>query len=74
MILRDIVKEVGCSHSGIDVMLRGGQSRVAKADSWTPRLGHLAASEREEILFGLHRGESMSAIEANGSATLHGDT
>jgi IS30 family transposase len=62
MSLRDIAKEVGCSHSGIDVMLAGKQSRVAKAESWTPRQGHLTADEREEILLGLHRGESMSAI------------
>ena len=62
MSLRDIAKEVGCSHSGIDVMLAGKQSRVVKAESWTPRQGHLTADEREEILLGLHRGESMSAI------------
>ena len=60
--LRDIAEEVGCSHSGIGVMLAGKQSRVAKAESWTPRQGHLTASEREEILLGLHRRESMSAI------------
>jgi len=61
MSLRDIAKEVGCSHSGIDVVLRG-QSRGAKPDIWTPCAGHLNASDREEILLGLHRGESMSAI------------
>src|ERR1019366_7141911 len=61
MSLRDIAKEVGCSHSGIDVMLRG-QSREAQPDAWTPRLGHLTASDREEILLGLQRDESMSAI------------
>ena len=38
MSLRDIAKEVGCSHSGNDVMLRG-QSREAKDDQWTPRAG-----------------------------------
>ncbi len=38
MSLRDIAKEVGCSHSGIDVVLRG-QSRDAKPDIWTPRRG-----------------------------------
>lgn len=59
--LRDIAKEVGCSHSGIDVMLRG-QSRAAKPDLWTPRAGCLSASDREEIMLGLQRNESMSAI------------
>ncbi len=46
---------------GIDVMLRG-QSREAKPDAWTPQLGHLTASERAEILLGLDRSKSMSAI------------
>ena len=40
MSLRDIAREIGCSKSGIDVMLRG-QSREAKPDAWTPQLGHL---------------------------------
>jgi IS30 family transposase len=61
MSLRDIAKEVGCSHSGIDVLLRG-QARAARLETWTPRRGALSASDREEILLGLHRGESMSAI------------
>jgi len=61
MSLRDIAKEIGCSHSGIDVMLRG-QERAPKPDAWRPRLGHLMASEREEILLGLQRGQSMSVI------------
>ena len=61
MSLRDIAKEVGCSHSGIDVMLRG-QSREVKPDVWTPRAGCLTVSDREEILLGLHRNESMSSI------------
>jgi IS30 family transposase len=61
MSLRDIAKEVGCSHSGIDVMLRG-QSREAKDDQWTPRAGCLTASDREEIMLGLQRDESMSEI------------
>src|ERR1035437_7748076 len=61
MSLRDIAKEVGCSHSGIDVMLRG-QSREAKPDLWTPRPGRLTANDREEILLGLQCDESMSEI------------
>jgi len=61
MSLRDIAKEIGCSHSGIDVMLRG-QERAPKPDLWIPRLGHLTASEREQILLGLHKDLSMAAI------------
>jgi len=61
MSLRVIAKEIGCSHSGIDVMLKG-QARAPRPDTWTPREGHLTAGDREEILLGLHRGESMSQI------------
>lgn len=59
--LREISREIGCSHSGIDVMLRG-QPRPVKADLWTPRKGALTAHEREEISRELSRGISMSQI------------
>ncbi len=62
MSLRAITKEVGCSPAGIDVVLRGQQARDARPDAWTPRDGRLQASDREEILLGLQRSESMSAI------------
>jgi hypothetical protein len=32
MSLRATAKDMGCSHSGIDVFLRGKQSRVVKAE------------------------------------------
>ena len=59
--LHRIAQEVGCSAGGIDVMLRGNQ-RAAKPVLWTPRAGRISVNEREEIRFGLARGESMSAI------------
>ncbi len=59
--LRDIAKEIGCSHSGVDVMLRG-QPRPVRADAWTPRKGALCANEREDISHGISRGDSMSQI------------
>lgn len=58
---RQIAKEIGCSNSGVDVMLRG-QQRDAKPDTWIPRKGGLTANEREEISHGLARGSSMSQI------------
>lgn len=61
MSLRDIAKEIGCSHSGIDVMLRG-QARAAKPDVWMPRPASLQADEREVIMLALHDDLSMTAI------------
>lgn len=61
MTLRDIAKEIGCSHSGIDVMLQG-QERVARPDVWIPRQGRLQACEREEIMLALHKDLSMAAV------------
>ena len=59
MGLRDIAKGVACIYSGIDLVLRGQQARAVKPDSWRPRDGRLRVSDRERILFGLHRSESM---------------
>ena len=61
MSLRDIAKQVGCGHAGIDVMLRG-QSREARPIEWVPRRGSLSIEEREEILRGLSRDDSLSSI------------
>ena len=61
MSLRDIAKEVGCSHSGIDVMLKG-QARGPRPVLWTPQIGHLTIDDREQILLGLNQGESMSSV------------
>ena len=64
MSLRDIAKQVGCGHAGIDVMLRG-QSREARPVEWVPRRGVLTIEEREEILRGLSRDDSLSSLRAS---------
>ena len=61
MSLRDIAKQIGCSSAGIDVMLRG-QVREARPIEWIPRRGALCIEEREEILRGLSREDSLSSI------------
>jgi IS30 family transposase len=61
MSLRDIARQIGCGHAGIDVMLRG-QSREARPIEWFPRPGAVTIEEREEILRGLSRGHSFAAI------------
>ena len=59
MSLRDIAKQVGCGHAGIDVMLRA-QVREARPVAWVPRRGALKIEKREEILRGLSRDDSVS--------------
>ncbi len=61
MSLKVIAKAVGCAHPTILRVLRGSKYE-AKALPWTPAPGRLSIAEREEILLGLTRGESMSSI------------
>ena len=61
MSLKVIAKAVGCAHPTILRVLRGSKYE-AKPLAWTPAPGRLSIAEREEILLGLTRGESMSAI------------
>ena len=59
--LADIARSVGCGHSRVKVELRR-QNRPARPDTWTPRSGQLTIGEREKILLGLTRSESMRSI------------
>jgi IS30 family transposase len=59
--LREIAREVGVSTAGVHVMLRG-QSREARPDAWVPARGRLTMADREEIMLGLDRGESLRVI------------
>jgi IS30 family transposase len=59
--LKEIAKALGCAHQTILTVLRGNKHE-AKPLPWTPAPGRLSITEREEILLGLARGESMSSI------------
>jgi IS30 family transposase len=61
MNLRDIAKSVGCTATNVMFVTREAE-RPGRLDNWTPRTGRLTIDEREEILLGLNRGESMRAI------------
>ena len=60
--LVDIAREIGCTASMVCVMVRTGRHHDAPAWSWQPRPGCLSITEREQILLGIGRGESLSAI------------
>src|SRR5271167_2580347 len=59
---RQIERDLGVSMGAVAVTLSGTQVRPGKIDEWSPAPGRLSAEEREDILVGLSRGESMSSI------------
>jgi IS30 family transposase len=60
--LVDIAREIGCTAPMVGLMVRDGVHLDAKPFGWEPRPGCLTVAERERILMGIGRGESLSAI------------
>src|SRR5947209_8704400 len=62
--LRQVGREVGCSHELIRIIARGGWRRPCRTDRWLPGPGRLTLADREEISLGVHAGESLTGIAA----------
>jgi transposase, IS30 family len=62
--LREIGPQVGCSHQGVALIVRHASRRPVHHDGWAPRPGRLTLADREEIILGLHAGESFTVIAA----------
>jgi IS30 family transposase len=60
--LVDIGRQIGCSAPMVGLMVRTGQFRHGLPDDWAPRKGCLSILEREHLLLGVSRGESMRAM------------
>ena len=60
--LVDIAKEIGCSAPMVGVMARSGRHLDAKPLGWKPRQVCLTIDEREQILLGINRGDTFTAI------------
>jgi transposase, IS30 family len=58
----DIAREIGCSAPMVGIMARTRRHLDAKPFGWEPRAGHLTIEEREQILLGLNRGATLTAI------------
>jgi IS30 family transposase len=60
--VREIARALGVGHSRLVVILKGEAIREGRPDTWWPAPGRLSIAEREEILLGLDRGESLRLI------------
>src|SRR5271154_4584904 len=60
--LKEIARDLSCSMSLVKASVYAQSKEEGRPDRWKPAPGHLSAEEREEILLGLARGESMSEI------------
>jgi IS30 family transposase len=60
--LKAIARDLSCSLDLVTTSVYFQREGTGRPDGWTPAPGRLSAEEREEILIGLARGESMSAI------------
>lgn len=60
--LNVIARDIGCKPDTVGITARGSQLRPGKPAEWVPGPGRLGVIEREEIILGLARDDSMSAI------------
>jgi IS30 family transposase len=60
--LVDIAREIGCSAPMVGLMVREGKFTTGAPSSWAPRAGCLSIGDRERILLGIGRGDSLSGI------------
>jgi IS30 family transposase len=60
--LTAIAREIGCTAPMVGLMVRSGKHLDAAPFGWEPRSGSLTIQEREQILFGIGRGDSLSEI------------
>ncbi len=62
MTLKEVARQVCCDQSFVSILSRRSQTLESPSEEWNPREGRLTVAEREQILMGLARQESLSAI------------
>ena len=62
--LREIGRQVGCSHEVVRSVVRRDSKRPVRSQAWRPGPGRLRLADREEISLGIRGGQSFTAIAA----------
>jgi IS30 family transposase len=60
--LREIGRQVGCSHEVVRTVVRRASKRPVRSEPWQPGPGRLTLADREEISLGVRAGDSFTAI------------
>src|SRR3954466_13175158 len=60
--LREVARQVGCSHEVVRTVVRRESKRPVRSDPWQPGPGRLALADREEVSLGVWCGASFTAI------------
>jgi transposase, IS30 family len=60
--LREIGRQVGCSHEVVRAVVRRESKRPLRSDPWQSGPGRLSLADREEISLGLRDGDSFTVI------------
>lgn len=63
--LIDIAREIGCTAPMVGRMAREGRHLDGKPFGWEPRDGRLTILDREQILVGIARGDSLTVIASD---------
>ncbi len=68
--LREIGRQVGCSHEVVRTVVRRESKYPSRPESWQPGPGRLTLADREEISLGVRCGDSFTVIAGRiGKAT-----
>lgn len=62
LTVKAIARDLACNYHLVVATVNAKKPQFGRPDLWMPPPGRLSAAEREDILVGLARGESMSSI------------
>src|SRR4051794_14965550 len=62
--LREIGRQVGCSHEVVRTVVRRESKRPVRSQPWQPGPGRLSLADREEISLGIRAGHSFTVVAA----------